>query len=241
MATCLLFYLRYPEAGKVKSRLAADTSPELAAVFYNAFVADSLREILKTGLDVMVCYTPDKGLSDYKTWLADLVEGCTAGEECPAVDSNTFLYHEQRGKNIGERMYNGMLYAFQKGYDKVLVVGSDIPTLTSEDYLAGAEALEEHGVCIGPAEDGGYYMIGFQKEQWQGDVFSDIPWSTDRVLTKTVSCLCRHGKQPYLLKTRSDIDLWSDLQDQVFSEGIARESYTAKAYREYLAGKRALH
>jgi len=116
----------------------------------------------------------------------------------------------QASGDLGDRMYHALAIAFQKGAQKAIVIGSDLPSMNWELLEQAFERLEEKTVVIGPSLDGGYYLIGMQAPGI--DVFKDISWSSDRVLNQTLERIQEIGWQSSLLPEQEDIDLRSDLE-----------------------------
>jgi glycosyltransferase A (GT-A) superfamily protein (DUF2064 family) len=112
-------------------------------------------------------------------------------------------------------MKNAFRDCFADGFTAVVVIGSDIPDLPPEIFAEAFAALESQGAVIGPAADGGYYLIGFRKETFVPGMFEGIAWSTERVLTETLERLVRAGLGVHRLPPRRDVDTVDDLRDLV--------------------------
>jgi rSAM/selenodomain-associated transferase 1 len=125
-------------------------------------------------------------------------------------------YRPQTGKNLGERLKNAFDNAFEEGFSKVVAIGSDSPDLPVHYLKESFEVLQAHDAVIGPANDGGYYLIGFSKEGFIPEAFDNISWSTDSVFEQTVSILKRHGRNVYLLPLWHDVDTIADLKSLLF-------------------------
>lgn len=196
MKDCLLFFVKYPEPGTVKTRLANDASPELSAEFYATFVEEKFEELV-TGCtcDVIVCFAPEKAGQAMRDWL---------GEEHRFIG--------QKGADLGRRMENGFREAFLMGYDRVVVTGSDIPGLTPAIIHEGLEALTPENCSLGPADDGGYYLIGFHRKGFVADVFKRMEWSHDMVLQKTMNILEEAGREIFQLVPLEDTDTIEDVE-----------------------------
>ncbi|WP_369997096.1 TIGR04282 family arsenosugar biosynthesis glycosyltransferase [Winogradskyella sp.] len=115
----------------------------------------------------------------------------------------------QEGEDLGERMLNAFKEGFKDGYDKIVLIGSDLPDITSNHILNGIEALEEHDVVFGPAEDGGYYLVGLSK--MNTSIFINKPWSQPNLLKLTLQELQQHNRDYGILETLNDIDTYEDL------------------------------
>jgi len=188
-------FVRYPEKGRVKTRLARDIGDARAVELYSRFVQDTLARLRETGRLVVICHDPPDALADFKAWLR-----------------GSYLWLPQRGADLGARMSQAFADLFGMGIPSVLLMGSDIPHLPMESIREGFEALETRDAVIGPSVDGGYYLIGFKAESFQPAVFQGIPWSTGAVLTATHEILNRLGLRLHLLKRLRDVDDLEDLR-----------------------------
>lgn len=116
----------------------------------------------------------------------------------------------QQGKDLGERMANAFAGTFESGRDKVVLIGTDCPTLKSQHLVQAFEALNHSDLVVGPAGDGGYYLIGMKCEA--GYLFEGIAWSTSQVLSQTLHVASLHGLIVTLLPELDDIDTQEDWQ-----------------------------
>jgi len=119
------------------------------------------------------------------------------------------LYREQGQGDLGERMGRAVETSFKEGASAIVLIGSDCPELTSELLGRAFESLSEHPVVLGPAADGGYYLLGLKKSL--PELFTGIAWGTNQVLSKSLEVLRRANLVPALLPTLSDIDRPEDL------------------------------
>lgn len=116
----------------------------------------------------------------------------------------------QEGNDLGERMYNAFQHAFEQGYKRVIGVGSDLPDLTTDILHKGLRAIQFADVVFGPASDGGYYMLGMNR--MIPTIFQNKPWSTEQLLTITLSELEREHLSYMLLEELNDVDTLEDLE-----------------------------
>lgn len=191
---CIIFFIKAPVAGLVKSRLAEHTGFQGALFLYRAFVADILLALKETGVDIRIYFYPSEYASLVRRWLGD--------------DTRLFA---QKGADLGLRMYNAFCQSALDGYDRMILVGSDIPHLSGEIIADAFSGLLTHHAVIGPAMDGGYYLIGFNKETLSGDAFTNITWGGPDVLEKTRHRLNQNNHPVYMLTPLHDIDTWEDL------------------------------
>ena len=202
---CLLFFIKNPEKGKVKTRLASAIGDEMAVKLYRRFMLEMLSTLNRGTFLFYLCFYPVDALESLRKWL---------GED--------YLYMSQQGADLGERMRNGFTEAFTMNFKRVVLIGSDIPDLPLEFIEEAFTSLKEKHVVIGPSLDGGYYLIGFNDKKFSPQVFKRIPWSKERVFEETMKILNKEGLTIHTLKPLRDIDTIEDLRN--LSEGL-RTSY----------------
>ncbi|MFO8112926.1 MAG: TIGR04282 family arsenosugar biosynthesis glycosyltransferase [Desulfosalsimonadaceae bacterium] len=195
---CILLFVKAPVEGFVKKRLAARIGAQDALMVYRAFVSDIIETIKCAGsrssADIRIYCHPEDGGCGENGW--------------PESGPPLFM---QEGADLGARMYNALQEAAEDGYSRFLLVGSDIPELT-EGLLADAfSALGTLPAVIGPAMDGGYYLIGFAQNSLFKEAFTDIAWSRPDVFEKTVKRLRETVGALHVLSRLSDIDTFEDL------------------------------
>jgi rSAM/selenodomain-associated transferase 1 len=115
----------------------------------------------------------------------------------------------QNGIDLGERMLNAFKDGFDAGYKKIVLIGSDLPDIDAKHIIKGLDALESNEVVFGPAEDGGYYLIGLQK--LIPEIFLNKPWSQPHLLKNTLQELQQLNVSVATLDTLNDIDTYEDL------------------------------
>ena len=193
---CLLFFIKNPEKGRVKTRLASSVGDEMAVRLYRRFLLETLFTLNRGTFLFYLCFYPENSLSDLKGWLGD-----------------DYLYMPQKGEDLGERMKNGFIDAFAMNFKRVVLIGSDIPDLPLEFIEKAFTSLQEKDVVIGPSIDGGYYLIGFKDKNFSLRAFEGIPWSTKRVFEETVKVLKQEGLTVHALQPLRDIDTIDDLKN----------------------------
>jgi rSAM/selenodomain-associated transferase 1 len=191
----ILVFVKYPEPGRVKTRLTAWIGADAAAELYRAFVADVLATVKTLGFPFQICFYPEDKRALMLQWL---------GEE--------YHYVPQRGKNLGERMKYGFVDAFADENERVVITGSDAPDLPLSILRRAFDGLTTHDVVIGPSQDGGYYLIGFRRDTFLPPVFDNIPWSTPTVFDMTMSILHDQGLKVSLLPEWQDVDTVGDIK-----------------------------
>lgn len=184
-------FARHPVAGSVKTRLSPALPPALAARLYAALLAD-------TQAAAAAC-------ADTRTWWW--------ADDGPALGDAAFAERRQEGGTLGERLAHAMgaMHAMRDGEARAraVIVGSDCPALAPAHLRAAFAALEEADVVLGPAVDGGYWLVGARCEC--GALFDDVPWSTPDVLRLTRERALEHGWSVATLVTLRDLDEPADL------------------------------
>ncbi|MDC0007342.1 TIGR04282 family arsenosugar biosynthesis glycosyltransferase, partial [Winogradskyella sp.] len=115
----------------------------------------------------------------------------------------------QNGADLGERMLNAFKDGFKAGYKKIVLIGSDLPDINASHILQGLEVLKDNDVVFGPAEDGGYYLVGMSK--MVASIFTNKPWSQPNLLEVTLQELHNNNTTIGTLATLNDIDNYEDL------------------------------
>ena len=185
----LLVFTRNPELGKVKTRLAKTVGDKRALEIYT-FLLERTRDIAaKVTADKAVYYSVK--IRENDIW-----------------DATIFQKHLQVGEDLGIRMLHAFKNGFETGYEKVLIIGSDLYDLTSETIENAFKALENNEVVIGPAEDGGYYLLGMNSLEEK--VFKNKDWGTETVRKDTLEDL--KDKKVFLLGELNDVDVFEDIE-----------------------------
>ena len=184
----LLIFTRNPELGKAKTRLAKTVGDETALEIYK-FLLEKTRDVSsKVTSDRAVYYSVK--IRENDIW-----------------DSTIYQKHQQVGKDLGIRMLNAFKNGFEAGYEKVMIIGSDLYDLTSEDIENAFDELNNNDLVIGPAEDGGYYLLGMNS--LHSTIFKNKNWGTETVRKDTLSDL--KDKKVKLLAFKNDIDVYEDI------------------------------
>lgn len=190
MDKAVIIFVKNPVAGKVKTRLAASVGDEKAVEIYLQLVYHTMEEMKNTGVDKYIFFS-------------DTIDEEIANQ---LPDAYSLVQH---GENLGERMLNAFATVFNKGYKKVVIIGTDCPEITSGLLDSAFIKLNEKNIVFGPATDGGYYLLGMQK--LITDLFFHVAWSTDSVLEQSMS-ICEFLNKTYdLLPLLSDVDEEMDL------------------------------
>ena len=222
--TALAIMARYPEAGKTKTRLAQATGNEVAAQLYRAFLTDLARRFAGTTFDLHWAFTPPA--IDYQSFVATLAPALARYMAC----------FPQQGDDFGTRLHNVFRQTAGRNYPYTVLIGSDSPHICRETVAQARAALEQADVVLGPAEDGGYYLIAMREPH---DVFSGIPMSTSVVLRMTIELAQRQGLSVRLLQPLFDVDELPDLQR--LAQALEENAALAPATAAFLATRRSLY
>ncbi|MFW6331738.1 MAG: TIGR04282 family arsenosugar biosynthesis glycosyltransferase, partial [Thermodesulfobacteriota bacterium] len=202
---CVLLFLKAPEIGRVKTRLSKDLNPRTGIDLYRCFVSDILSTLEKTGLSIILCHDPPDDPKAIRRWL---------GNRHPLMP--------QHAGDLGERMADAFRNCFSRGFDRAVLIGTDIPDLPPAFLREAFSRLKEHPVVLGPAEDGGYYLIGFRSDSFIPEVFKEISWSTPSVLEQTRDILKTLGRSCYLLP------IWKDIDTVVNLKALSKNPYSRR-------------
>jgi rSAM/selenodomain-associated transferase 1 len=191
MKKVLLIFIKNPELGKVKTRLAKSVGNSEALQIYKKLLVRTLSVAKKTDVLKQVWYS---SFVDYED----------------EISMNTFEKYLQTGSDLGERMSSAFQQAFKNGADRVVIIGSDCPDLNEKILENAFEQLENKDLVIGPSEDGGYYLLGM--DQFYETLFRDVEWSTESVLESTIQKAVQMGLKIAKLPMLNDIDTIEDLK-----------------------------
>ncbi len=213
-------FAKQPVAGRVKTRLSDSLGPELAAQAAEAFLTDLVERFQRTSDCRVVCHAPGTGESS--RWFSGLVQG--RYDLWPQCDGD-----------LGERLSKFFEQAFAFGAERVVVIGSDSPTLPKDHVDRAFEALRDHDCVLGPATDGGYYLVGHRAGNWP--TFRGIAWSTGYVLEQTVARLREAKVSLAVLPPWYDVDTladWRMLRGHLWAQEMAGEPMDSPATRRVL-------
>ena len=186
-----LAFAKAPTPGKVKTRLAARIGPTAAADLYATMASETMQRLRSSAYDLYACYDPPSSAAEVQAWLG---EGVTL---TPQADGD-----------LGHRMWCALRDGLEMA-SQVCVVGTDVPELDAAIVEEAFEGLSRADVVIGPADDGGYYLLALKRPV--RELFEDIPWSTSKVLARTLDVAHELDLTVRTLKTLRDIDTIDDL------------------------------
>lgn len=185
----LIIFTRNPELGKVKTRLAKSIGNQKALMVYNDLLQHTMEQTQSLNCDKFVFY--DSEIIENDIWKSE-------------------IYHKklQSKGDLGTRMQVAFEWLFSQGYQKCIIIGSDLFDLKTAIINHAFEVLENKESVIGPAEDGGYYLLGLKK--MNKAIFHNKAWGTSTVFESTVNDLS--NEHLFLLNTLNDIDTIEDLK-----------------------------
>ena len=182
----LIIFTRNIEFGKCKTRLAKTVGPEIYQFLVNHTAAIS--SALECDKWVFYSEFPQKG-DDF--------------------DDHQFNKYAQQGEDLGDRMKNAFELGFSEGYKNIIIIGSDIYDLSTQDLIIAYDLLQQHDCVIGPADDGGYYLLGLNS--MKEAIFENKPWGTATVFKNTLADLS--SENVGLLEVRNDVDVYADIEN----------------------------
>ncbi len=195
--SALIIFQKNAVLGKVKTRISADVGDVMAMEIYQELVRHTHEVCRQVDVQKFLFFSDfiPEDISEY---------------------SQEYQFEVQNGSDLGSRMANAFDKIFSKGYEKIIILGTDCGEIKSRIVKEAFEILENHEVALGPAKDGGYYLLGMKK--LIVDLFVDIPWSTEKVLLLTLEKLENQFISYELLEILSDVDRiedWRKLTDKL--------------------------
>ncbi|WP_431125406.1 TIGR04282 family arsenosugar biosynthesis glycosyltransferase [Flagellimonas flava] len=186
----LLIFTRNPELGKCKTRLAAKVGDQAALDIYKFLLSHTVNITSELDVTKWVFYSNE-------IWEADIWA------------NGTYQKKLQNGADLGQRMLTAFQEGFESDYEKIIIIGSDMYDLSQADLELAFFQLNQHDYVVGPAEDGGYYLLGMTV--LKKELFQDKQWGTETVLEDTL----KHLKQEKvsMLPVKNDVDHYEDIKD----------------------------
>ena len=182
----LIVFVKAPRPGLVKTRLARSLGPQAACAAYLRLV-----EMLLSGFrlldQVELCFTPDDAASEIQAWMRKPWSAAPQGQG-----------------DLGRRLVSAFERAFTDGMKRVAIIGADCPAVTVPDIHESFAALRDHDVVVGPAMDGGYWLVGMNG--MHSRLFDDISWGTERVFSETMNHIRNAGLTVQVLRELEDVD-----------------------------------
>ena len=194
MDNALIVVAKEPVPGRTKTRLCPPLTPDSAAELYRCMLLDTFALVKKLGgADHSLAYTP-----------------ASARGYFARLSPNGFRLTPQRGANLGERLSNALEEHLELGYQRVVIMNSDGPTLPMACLEEAFSGLDRADVTLGPGHDGGYYLIGMKTHH--PELFRGIDWSTERVIPQTLAICNGQGLSVHQLPEWYDVDVAADLE-----------------------------
>ena len=191
MSKALIIFTKNLIYGKVKTRLAATIGNDKAMHIYKSLVAHTHSVTTPLDCDKIVYYS--EFIEPDDIW------------------SSGYIKAQQSGRDLGERMLHAFNEILDRAYSKVLIIGTDCPSLSADIINEAFERLNDHDLVLGPSMDGGYYLLGMKKPCTK--LFENIAWSTATVLYHTIAVINDLNLSYHLLPLLNDIDCEADLED----------------------------
>lgn len=198
MNECLIIFSRYPEPGKTKTRLIPALGAEGAAVLQRQMTEHTfaqVKELQGVRLVSVEVYFVGGNQHLMQRWLGTSV-----------------IYRQQAEGDLGRRMAIAFQTASEAGYERIVIIGTDCPDLNAQLMVKAFQSLEQHDLVLGPAQDGGYYLIGLRR--LIPELFTGISWSTAEVLQQTTSIAQKLKLAVTFLPILSDVDRPEDLVER---------------------------
>ena len=198
MNRALIIFIKNPYEGEVKTRLAATLGNKVTLAIYKKLLTHTNGVALKVHADKHIFYSSHIDAND--EW-----------------NDAEFVKELQNGNDLGEKMRNAFDDLFKKGYGQVAIIGSDCPDINADLIEQAFLELDRSDVVIGPATDGGYYLLALKK--LYPALFEKITWSTKHVLKQTLANCKGINKSFHLLPVLSDVDVAEDIigREELFS------------------------
>lgn len=191
----IILLSKYPEEGKVKARLAESIGAERATQFYRICCDKCFKAVKRIGgIDKFLFINESKNKEKTRDWVGD-----------------EFKIKFKKGESLGDEMFNSFQTIFQKKYKKIVILGTDIPDLSTDIVIKAFVELEKKDIVIGPSKNGGYYLIGMNEPL--KDIFKNINWSSSEVLSQTIDIIKEMNLTYKLLEELMNIDYYQDLID----------------------------
>lgn len=228
----LIVFLKNPQPGRVKTRLSPPLTPEQACALYRNFVLDALAQYARhlPATKVYVFFAPHDAGKEVR----HLVQ-----ESLPKI-ADDIQFFAQSGEDLGQRMLSAFRRLLDQGHRRVVIIGTDHPSLPAACLIEGFSRLDDNDITVGPSLDGGYYLLGLKEVH--GEYFRNIRWSTPEVLPSTLAAAHRLNKTVHRLPEWYDVDDIADLKRLLKDFGEKRTKKEApRTYRCVKALSKELH
>lgn len=190
----VILFAKIPAKGRVKTRLAQDFDPDFILRLYESMLLDTIDMLKDSGFPFRICIHPPDAIEEARKRLG-----------------SDHAFMPQTGDGLGERMEQAFVRVFSEGFREAILIGSDIPGLSSGTVREAFASLSRHDAVIGPANDGGYYLIGFTRGTFSPEIFHSMQWSTPAVFRETLRRLASASRFVHVLPECIDLDTREDL------------------------------
>lgn len=195
--SAVIIFAKLPAAGKVKTRLAAETGSDTAVAFYKhcaSHIFDEVEKLKTYGIECYLFYGSGDDAAVMKKWI-----------------NKNFVFTPQSEGDLGDKMSSAFQNVFAHGKKKILIIGTDIPDITKEIFLNAFTALDKDDIVISPSYDGGYNFLGMK--DFYPSLFENIKWSTPEVYPATLNKINELGLRVKAAESFADIDNKKDLTE----------------------------
>ena len=211
MDAALIVVAKKPEPGFTKTRLCPPLTPGEAAEFYRCLMLDTLELVAKLQIaDHTLAYTPQDAVPYFRNLVPD-----------------GFRLVVQQGTTLGERLVNALDHHFKLGYQRVVIMNSDGPTLPLAHLEEAFSGLDRADITLGMGHDGGYYLIGMKR--LEPELFQGIAWSTEKVIPQTIDVCHRLRLTVHQLPEWYDVDVAADL-DRLCDDLVQNPTWASRTY-----------
>lgn len=207
MESKLIIFLKAPRLGTVKTRLAKEIGASAACAAYKKLVGLLIGN-LRALPAVELRFSPDDASAEIQPW-----------------SHGGWMLHPQGPGDLGEKLKRAFAESFDTGAQRVVIIGSDCPAVTAPDIELAWESLSTNDVVLGPATDGGYWLIGLRRKT--PALFDNVPWSTPTVLATTMRRIEEEHLSVKLLRELRDIDEradWERFQNEFRASNMEKET-----------------
>jgi hypothetical protein len=225
MARQFGIFAKYWQPGQVKTRLAADIGFEPAARLHRISLQTLLGRFARAADRRVLAFTPAERAGEFAALL----------ESDRSLDAGHWSLEPQVAGDMGKRIEHYFASAFASGAQRVVLIGSDSPTLPESFVIEAFDRLSNVDGVIGPTDDGGYYLIGLSRPVPR--LFDDIAWSTPAVLSQTLDRLKAESRGYHILPSWYDVDTLADLA-RLRSELVGEPPYELAPLRQFVEGLR---
>jgi rSAM/selenodomain-associated transferase 1 len=189
----LIIFIKAPLLGEIKTRLQPELLPEASLKIFKAMGKDLVDHFSRSEyFDLFIQYWPANALVEMRSWLGMNIN-----------------YLPQRGLDLGEKLKSAFSDSLRRSYQKVCIIGSDLPTIAEPDILEAIEKLNSFDVILGPAIDGGYFLVALK--EFHPQIFENIDWSTHAVFEQTMLRIAEQKLSAYRMAVQRDIDTYDDV------------------------------